>query len=327
MAPPTANLGDATTQVIALTFELAEHEIENFDTLLQNSLNQPQVREAISSALTTFISQRMASGASTSNMNGKDAADLVKALQSAAGAKAGDAVAQQIKNDPQYKKLEQAIKNFENAAKTSPMGVWVDKNQGVVVVVGLALVVGGAAALWVTKTSGATLDKGLDAIVNNQVQIFKIGKFSVSGQGLAFQPDTHTIGAALTATEKFQQVQISVKFGVVAAGSQVQKVDGAVVVKTGDATVTVTGTGTAGTPATATAPPTPKKVNLGLTFGVDKGSLSSFKFGAGAIITDGKLSGGSVNAGFDMKKHGKLGVTGQSDGREVKGIATWTITF
>jgi hypothetical protein len=316
-AAPAPSLGDATIRVIALAFDLAESEIQNLDTLLQKSLNEdPRVRDAISSALSAFVSKRMASGAGTSNMSGKDALELVKALQAGAGSQIADSISRQIKDTPEYKRLENALGDLQNAAQSSPMGVWVSKNDKLLIVVGLALVLGGSAALYITKTGSGAFDFAIGQVVNKPLDIVHVGKFILQGQLLAFQPATRTIGAGLGATEKWQKVAVTVQIGVVAAGANVQKIDGSVVIKTDDVNVSVTGSAT----------PAQKKINLGLSLGFNEGSLANLKVGIGAIITDNNLSGGAINAALKTQV-GEFGGTVQEDGKEFKSLLTFTRRF
>ena len=315
-SPSTPSVDDAANQVVVLAFDLVGQELPNLPTLLQNAMQDPKVKEAISSTLTTFISQRAATGSGTTNMSAKDATDLLKALQNTAGPRLTDAATQQIKNTPEYKKLEQAFKNFETAAKTSPMGVWIDRNSGILIVVGLALVVGGSAALYVTKTGGGAIDFAFSQVVGKPLQIFRVGTLTVSGQALAFQPGTRNIGGGLIVTNKWDKVAVSLKVGVVAAGPQVQKVEGAVIVKTSDAKVSVTGTGD----------PSQRKYNFGVSLEVEKGPATNLKIGVGAIVTDDKVTGGNVTAGMKTRV-GEFGLSGQSDSKDVRALGTWTLTF
>jgi hypothetical protein len=133
---------------------------------------------------------------------------------------------------------------------------------------------------------------------------------------LAFQPATRTIGAGLGATEKWQKVAVTVQIGVVAAGANVQKIDGSVVIKTDDVNVSVTGSVT----------PAQKKINLGLSLGFNEGSLANLKVGIGAIITDNNLSGGAINAALKTQV-GEFGGTVQEDGKEFKSLLTFTRRF
>jgi hypothetical protein len=138
----------------------------------------------------------------------------------------------------------------------------------------------------------------------------------LQAQLLQFAPDKQQLGAGVIATEKWQQLQVSVSLGVIAAGPQVQQVSGQVIVKSGG--VSVTG-GATDTPAT-------KKVDLHLSIGFDKGLLAPFKFGVGAIITDGKATGGSVDGSY-KSGYGDFGLKGTDENRNVTGLITWTFPF
>ncbi len=310
---PASNLDAATTQVIVLAFDLVGQQAANLPTLIEKSLGDKKVQDAIESTLETFALKQN-TAIMTNTLTAKDAQDLMAAIVSGAGGKAGDAALNQIKTSPAYKSLEQAIKDFQAAAKTTPMGVWVDKNQGILFVTGIALVVGGAAALYATKTGGTVVNAVVGQIKNKPFQVYKVGKFMLQGQLSQFQPDKRQLGAGVIATEKWQQLQVSVGFGIVASGPQVQQVSGQVIVKSGDVSVTGSATDTIAT----------RKVELHLSVDVDSGGLSPFKFGVGAVITDGKATGGSVDGSYKTNV-GDFGVKVTDDNKDMSALGTWTI--
>jgi hypothetical protein len=312
---PATNLDDATTQVIVLAFDLVGQQAANLPTLVERSLSDKKVQDAIESTLETFALKHN-TAIMTNSLTPKDAQDLMSAIISSTGGKAGDAALTQIKNSSAYKSLEKAVQDFQAAAKTTPMGVWVDKSQGVLFVTGVALVVGGAAALFATKTGGTVVNAVVGQIKNKPIQVFKVGKFTMQGQLLQFQPDKRQLGLGVIATEKWQQLQVSVGFGVVATGSQVQQVSGQVIVKSGDISVTGSATDTIAT----------KKVELHLSVDVDKGPMSPFRIGVGAIITDGKATGGELDASLKTGA-GDFGLKATDDSKAISGLATWTVHF
>jgi hypothetical protein len=313
---PSKPLGEATTQVVVLAFDLVGQQAANFPNLLQNSLLDKNVQDAIQSALDAFILKRMAAGTGMNNPTAKDAQDLLSALASSAGGKLGDAALKQIKATPEFKKLEKAVSDFETAANASPMGVWVDKNSGMLFVTGIALVIGGAAVLYATKTGGTVTNALVGQIKNKPFQIFKVGTFTLQGQLLAFQPDKQTLGAGVVATEKWQQLQVSVSLGVIAAGAQVQQINGQVVLQTHDVKVGVT----------ASDSPANKTVNLGLSLGFESGSLKPLKVGIGAVVTGGKVTGGALDASLKTPA-GDFGLKAQESNKQFQGLATWTVHF
>jgi len=315
-AVATQSVGDATTQVVVIAFDLVGQEVGNFPSLLEKSLNDKRVQDAIRSALDTFMLKRMTSGKGTQDMTSKDAQDLLSAIAGSAGGKIGDAALAQIKNSPEYKRLEKAIADFQLAVKTSPMGVWVDHNSKMVFVTGLALAIGGAAVLYATKTGGLVTDVVASQIKGKPFQIFKAGSFTFSGQILAFQPDKQTLGAGVVATEKWESVQVTVSMGIIAAGETVQQVNGSVVLKTNDLSLGFTGNDSL----------TNKKINLGLSLGFENGPLKPLKVGVGAVVSDGKVTGGTLDASLKTSA-GEFGLKGQASGKDYQGMATWSILF
>jgi hypothetical protein len=81
----TKPLGEATTQVVVLAFDLLGQQTANLPTLLQKSLSDKPVQDAIQSALDTFILKRMTSGAGMNDLTSKDALDLLNGIASSAG--------------------------------------------------------------------------------------------------------------------------------------------------------------------------------------------------------------------------------------------------
>jgi hypothetical protein len=312
----TKPLGEATTQVVVLALDLLDQQTANLPNLLQQSLSGKSVQDAIQSALDTFMLKRMTSGAGVNVLTSKDAQDLLNGIASSAGAPLGNAALNQIKNSPEYKKLEKAIADFEAAGKTTPMGVWLDKNSGIVFVVGIALVIAGTAVLYATKTGGALNNVLVGQIKGKPIQVLKVGKFTLQGQLLAFQPDKQILGAGVTAIEKWQKLQVSVSIGVIAAGTTVQQVNSSVVLKSGNVNVGLNATDTL----------TNKTVNLGVTLGFENGPLKPLKVGVGAVVTDSRVTGGTLDASLKTSA-GDFGLKGQASDKQYSGLATWSVHF
>jgi hypothetical protein len=306
---------DAASNTVVLAFDLLDGQISNMPAELAKGLQSPVVQTAIKSALMNFALAKQKSG--TTVVSDQEAAQLAHALFTDGGGKLANDVLNQLKNTPEYKKLEESLNDFQDTLKSSPLGVWVDRNKGILYVVGAGLALGGAAALYVTKTGGPIVSFPASQLTGKPVQIFKIGKFALSGQLLNFQPDTRTLGGALTGTEKWDKLQVSLQLGLMATGSDVKQVSGPAIFKTQDIDVTVTGS----------AQPAQKTVNLGLSVGITgRGLPGPLTIGVNAVVKDSKPSQGQLSAGLKTPA-GAFGLTGTAGSGEVKGLATWTIPF
>lgn len=316
---PKTPFGDAVTQVVVLAFDFAGQQIPNLPSMLEKALQEPKLQDAISDTLNTFMLQRAVTKNPTPTLSANDAKDLVTALRKAGQSKVTDSVTNQITSGPEYVALQQAVKNFESAAKTTPMGAWVDRNQGILIVSGVALVVGGAAALLVTKTGGRAVNLAVDRLKGKPIKIFNVGKLKVQGQLLAFQPDKRVLGAGLILSPNWKSLDLSLKIGVTASGNQAKEVDGEVALKSGDMNLSVTAKGI----------PAQKSYNLGLKMGFTSGPLSQLNLGAAAIMKGDKVTGGSANAtwkipGTNLNLSAQENMAGKP---EFKALWTWTIHF
>ena len=104
--------------------------------------------------------------------------------------------------------------------------------------------------------------------------------------------------------------------GVIAAGTTVQQVNGSVVLKSGNVSVGFNATDTL----------TNKTVNLGISLGFDDGPLKPLKVGVGAGVTDGKVTGGTLDATMKTSV-GDFGLKGQASDKQYSGLATWAVHF
>ncbi len=307
--------GEASTELVVLAFDLAKNEIPELPKVLQSVLNSEDVKLGIQQAMNEFYLTRLAEGKPVgTDMGSKDAIELFQAVLKQSGGDVGDGVLKQVKATPQFKKLEAALKDFESALKTSPLGVFVDKNKGIVYVTGIALVVGGAAALFVTKTKSKVTDLAVGQLKGKPIPIFKVGNFSLKGSLLAFQPERRQLGVGFTGTEKLGAVEVSLTVGVIASTAGVQQVNGAVVVKSDQWSVKFT--------ATETLPQ--RKTDLHLTLDFDKMKLQP-KLGLGMITQSDKPLGFSAEGSIRPLPGVDLGLKGSKEGKNISGLLMLSI--
>ena len=311
---PKTDLGDALSEVVIVAFDLAGTTAKNLPSLLDQSLQSASVQQAIREGLQTFAMKKVASGTTTVT---DDETKQLLALLEKVGGKVGDALSDDIKKTPEYKRLEGKIKALEKTIASSPMGVWVDNNKGLVLVVGIGIAFGSAATLYLTKTGGPVVDLPISQLKEKPFQLFKVGGFTMKGQLLEFKPDKQTVGAGILATQKWEKIELSFKIGIIAAGDQVKEVNGQAVVKSNDFSVTVTGSGK----------PEEKKVNLGIGLGFKSSTLPGpLNISLGAVVTDGEVTGGTFKASMKTGV-GNFGIDAQTNANETRALATFSIPW
>lgn len=313
----SAGLSESGGRVVVLAFKLAKSEIIHSPDRIEKALTTPKVQAEIHKALTAFVVKKGPVGPTA--MGATEAKELAKALKKPLST-AGDQVLDQIKKDPKFKKLEKGLDNLKASFRCTPVGVFVDKNAWVVYVVGVAAALGAGAALYVTKTGGPAVDLPVGLLKGKHVQVLQVGGFTLKGGLLEFKPDKRELGAEVLAVQKLERVQIKLKMGVVAAGSEITKVQGQAVVKADSFSIS----------ADAKGAPQDKKVDLGVGFDFKSGSLPGpFRVRVGAVVTDGKLTSGNVGAGMrtPVGDFALKGSAGKHDlgMQEYRGVLTYSI--
>ena len=311
---PKTDLGDALSQVVIVAFDFAGKETKNLPALLSNSLQSDAVQQAIREGMQSFALKKVASG--TTAVTDAETKELLGLIEKVGG-KVSDNISEQIKKTSEYKRLEDKLKALEKTLACSPMGVWVDKNKGLVVLVGIGVAFGSAAALFLTKTGGPVVDLPISLLKEKPLQIFKVGNFTMKGQLLEFKPDKQVVGAGLLATQKWEKVELSFKIGIIATGEHVKEVNGQAAVKSNEFSITVDGA----------AKPEEKKVNLGLGLGFTSSSLPGpLNISVGAVVTDGQVTGGTFKAGMKTGV-GTFAIDGSTSAQETRALATVTLPW
>jgi hypothetical protein len=278
---------DAANQVIVLAFDLVDSEIERIPSRLVEVLDSPQVQNSIKKTLLDFAKTRIKAGVDSTVVSDQDARKLFDSLGRGVTDAASQRYLDDIKKTPEYRALERSVTAFKTAAKSSSLGVWVDRNRGILYVVGAALVVGTASVLYVAQTGGAAVDLALDPLRGKDFEILQVGSISIKAGVWDFKPDARVLGARIAASKQWDKVSVELKLGVLAQETRVQEVQGQALVTSGAFSVSLTGA----------AKPQVSRVNLGLKLDYSgRVGEGKFNIGIGAMYKDDQLSG-TVGAG------------------------------
>ncbi len=312
--PQDSSVADITSKTIVLAFDLAGTEIANSPKLLDKALSDPAVENALRQTLSTFALQN----AGKTQFGDADAKKLGQALLDKAGGKLSDALIKQIKDSPEYKRLEKSVNDLDSALKSTPGGAWVDRNQYVLYVAAAVVGIGGAALLYIKKPNSTVIDFAAGKLGGQQVDIVTIGGVKLGAKILQFQPSTRTAGGGITATAKLTKVDLTFEAGLVAVGPKVDQIKAQAVVKTHEG-VSIT--------ADASGSPDKRTLDLGLGLGITGGRLPGpLTLHAGVVLDEKKRPDATLSAALNTKA-GEFGLSGSTDGKNYQGLFTWQIHF
>ena len=308
---------DAAGSTVILAFDLADSQLASMSMELQRALQKPEVESAIQDVLARFALARQRSG--TAGVSDQEAKQLASDLWKKAGGKVTDDVLNQLKKTPEFQKLEKSLTNLEQALKSSPLGVWVDKNKNILYIVGAGLAIGGAIALYVTRTGGPAINLPLSQLSGKPIKIYKVGGFSLSGKILSFKPDLREVGGSLVLSQNIsKKLDISVEFGIIATGSDAKKIDGKIVAKTKDIQLGVAGSQDL----------SKKTLSLGFSVGLnDIGGQGPLTIDITGVVKDGRLNSGQLQGDWQLDKTTILSLQGTTSSGETKGMVLLSKRF
>lgn len=309
---------DAASQIIVLAFDLVDKTLPATPTILANALQSAQVQNAITKTLFDYAASKAKKGSAAID-SPEEGRKLLEAMGEGVVDAATEDVLKQIKKTQQYKALEASVVTFRKTVESSPLGVWVDKNKGILYVVGVGLIAGTAGALYYTKTGGTVVNKVVDPLKGRKFEVLQIGTLSFGAALWDFKPDARVLGAKVITAKTWSTFSVELKLGLLAEGAAVQQVEGSALVKSGAFSVNVTGN----------AKPQTQQVNLGLKLDyagvIDNGT---FNIGIGAMYQDNQGSG-TLGASYKSgpAKFGLEGNIGPKDGGGVQygGLLTLSV--
>jgi hypothetical protein len=288
MSEPNTGMMNAAEQIFVLAFDLVDAEVEQLPDQLTTALTSPPVQAAIKKTLLDFAKSKSKPDATP--VTADDSAKLLESLQKGVTDAATQRLRETIMKTPQYQRLDASLKAFEAAAKSSALGVWVDKNRKILYVVGAALVLGTGTVLYVTRTGLPLLDNALEPLKGKQFEILQIGTLNIKASLWDFKPDARILGARIVGTADWQSIKLELRFGVLSADAKVQQAEGSAVVRSGAFSLGFTG---------STKMEKDKNlVNLALNVGYQKGK---FDLKLGAKYSD-DLVAGTASLNYKLKQ-------------------------
>jgi hypothetical protein len=292
MSDDAVSPADAFGGLVLLAFDLLDSEISRSPERLIQTFRSPTLLAAAEKAMLSFAKSRSPTASSqlTPEEIGKLQSSVVDGVRTAAT----DAYLKQIKGSSKFKALETQLKNFEEAAKSSAIGVWVDHNKGILYVVGAVLTVGAGVALYVTKPTGPAYKMGIRELEKLKFEVVKLGALKLGVGGIIFDPTADRYGGKVTGKLEWEQLKIDLALQIVATVGKATELNGEVMVKYG--VINLTGI--------VKQDMTRPKVDITLRLGANK---DRFGLAVAAHLKDDNVTG-SASASYKLNESLKLGV-------------------
>ena len=292
MAENEGNMGEAFGGLVLLAFDLLDSEIARSPERIVQTFKNPALLKAAENAVLSFAKSR--SPTASSQLSPEEIGKLQSSVVDGVKTAATEAYIKQIKESSKFKALEKQLKNFEDAAKSSAVGVWVDHNKGILYVVGAVLAVGAGVALYITKPSGTIYGMGIRELEKLKFEVLKVGALKLGVGGLVFDPTAERFGGKVTGKLEWEQLKIDLSLQIVTANLKAPEITSEVGLKYGVISLT------AANKLDLTQP----KVDLTLRLSANK---DRFGLSVAANIKDDNVTG-SASASYRVAESLKLGV-------------------
>lgn len=205
---------DAATDVIALGFELADGTAKKLPSMAIKLFQDDSFKESIQKALLAEgkrLAEQQRDGKEVTN---KDAQQVLKSVAKATTGKSTEDWAEdQIKKTSDYKALKKGIDSLECSFKESPVGVYIDENKGLMIVLASGLVIGGVVALYSART-GDWPAKQLAKLGSKQLRFKVLGNLELGAKNIVFKPSVRHVEMTTFVTAKWKSVKASLDLQV-----------------------------------------------------------------------------------------------------------------
>lgn len=292
--PPTTC--ELAQDVIAFVLEFPVEELPLLQGQVEKVLQSDAMRKKLQKTLFEYAFDKTKKGEVFSTSDPK----LGIAILNSTSEVGQKELVKQIMNDVPAKRVMKAFDDFNQALKQTPMGVWVDKNKGWLIVVGVVLAVGGTAALFYTRTDSDVVNFPISQIKGKAVPIWSPGNFKLSGSLIEFQPADRKLGLEVIGEQKWERLDLKLKLGVVGSDPLAKPADGQAAVSTREFHLPQ------------------MKYSLGIELKIKPEAANPINLGLHATVENDKFKNAGLTAGTSYKGI-DFSAKAQTDGKETSG--------
>lgn len=200
-----ASLEQAANRTVVLAIDLVGATVRDSPQLLQRVLSSDSVQKALAEALRK-AGQDMMEEQSRGQL--VTFGQSMQRLGSAAGGVLRSPTESEVRKQREFLRLEQGLRELGCAFNESPVGVFVNENSTLLVVVGTVAALAGGVAMYYTRAGDAPASL-LEKLP--KLDVLKIGAVTISAGNFTFRPSERAAGASLQASGRWQAVKASLE--------------------------------------------------------------------------------------------------------------------
>lgn len=215
-----STFGPTALKTVALAIDLAGWSAANSHGIVEKALENKKLQEKLAKEFKKAGEELMKEQAggmplSLETSLGRIGSVAAKTLQKPATS--------QAKKSSQYKKLDFSLTQLQCAFDNTQVGVFVNENKTMLIVVGVVAGIGGGIAMYHTK-SGDVPAKAIGLLP--ELSVLKIGAVDLSVKNLKFTPSERRVGADVKAVGKWTSVKANLEMSATFANDSLQRIAG-----------------------------------------------------------------------------------------------------
>lgn len=182
------DLKGSAVRSIVLGFRLVGATVRDREAIAEEVLNSEKVQKAIHEAFRKQAGLLIKASLSGQSLDAKAAKGLVEPI----GKAAQPQVVNEVKKQKAYQDAALSLKTLKCSFDRTPVGVFIDKNTTWLIIAGVVLGAGSAAAMYLTR-SGDVPAKGLAEITNLAAKKIEVGAITFGVKGVEFVPSEQAV--------------------------------------------------------------------------------------------------------------------------------------
>jgi hypothetical protein len=215
-----SDLKGSAVRSVVLGIRLVGATAKNRDDIAEETLKSEKVQKAIHEAF-----RKQAGNLVKASLTGQALDSAVTlGLMGPIGKAAQPEAMKEVKKQKEYREAAVGLKNLKCAFDKTPVGVFVDENKTWLIIAGVVVGVGSAAAMYMSK-SGDLPAKGLTAITGLAAKKFEVGNVTFGAKDLEFEPSKQNVKGTLGVTMgKLSPVKTEFKMGAAVKGGTLEEI-------------------------------------------------------------------------------------------------------